>query len=212
MFEADDNGDLGADQIKSTDGVDKLLADNDKTAQDSILSIQKNLTEYNSKRLALETVFKTMTKDESDFAISNGLSGKIWDDKYLDDQLTAKVYSNKRETTSFLRNPYLKNYEAVFKLKRIFDRIEVALEKDRTSLSKLRSQNTTLGDRLANTTNLSVKKEIQSQIDQNTAKINEINKTIASNEKERLLAKERYDTKLSNFKKLMLEEEKKLTK
>lgn len=207
FLEADE---LGADGINPTSGVDELIDKNDKMSGVVDGSIQKILTEYRSKKIALETIFKTMEKDEASYASSGGTAGKIWDDKYLDDQLTLKVYSNKRETSTFLRNPYLKNYESVYKLKRIFDRIDVALEKDKRSLSRLKEQNNTQKESLASTSNIAVQNSIKVQIEQNNAKISELNKTISSNEKERILAKDNFETKLSNFKKLMIEEEKKL--
>lgn len=208
LFREEVEDDLGADKIKSIDTSD-VLQNADKTEKKVDDSVMKNVAEYKAMRLRLEDVFKKLENDEKEYTETNGASGKIWDDAYLEDQLTKNVYRNKRETISFTKNPFLKNYESVFKLKRIFDRVERSLQKDRDSLDKLKTKNTELNDRLVNTTNPSLKKSIQDQISDNTKKMTELNQNISSNLRERTYAKERYDIKLSNFKKLMIEEEKK---
>lgn len=208
MFEADE---LKSDDIKPTPGTDELISKNDKLSGMGDDSIQKNLLEYKSKKTALETVFSTMEKEEGDYVNSGGVTGRIWDDKYLDDQLTSKVYSNKRETSTYMRNPYLKSYESVYKLKRIYDKIELALLKDKNSMNKLKDQNNSHRDIISNS-NASTQKTINTQIEENNLKITELNKKIISNSKQAKLAKDSFDEKLSNFKNLMIEEEKKLKK
>lgn len=179
-------------EVKETEGADDLVKDNDKTNQDSLDIIQKDLAWYRAKRLVMENIFKDLDKEESE----------------INADLQKNVYKNERDMKK--RNRYLKELEAVYTLKRKADKLSLQIETDKGRVDKINKQLNDLKDRFNQLDDTAQKAKVSESIEKSRTYLNTLNQTILYNKSEYAKIDKNYKTKKTNFEAMMKLEEQKI--
>jgi uncharacterized coiled-coil protein SlyX len=179
-------------EVKETEGADDLVKDNDKTNQDSLDIIQKDLAWYRAKRLVMENIFKDLDKEESE----------------INADLQKNVYKNERDMKK--RNRYLKELEAVYTLKRKADKLSLQIETDKGRVDKINKQLNDLKDRFNQLDDTAQKAKVSESIEKSRTYLNTLNQTILYNKSEYAKIDKNYKTKKTNFEAMMKIEEQKI--
>jgi predicted nucleic acid-binding Zn-ribbon protein len=176
-------------------GDDVELSDNnDKLNQESLKMIQKDISEFKSKKGVLEDIFKDVDKSDTD----------------IEDELLSKVYSNKKNVDE--RNKYLKSLEGVYRLKRSVDKISMAIEDDNSKKLRTEKQLNELRDRFNEVDNESQKAKISDQIEKSRDYLKRINDNISENKKKYSEMDKKWDEKKKEFENMMKIEEERIKK
>jgi hypothetical protein len=180
-----------SDDINSTEET-SLIDDNDKTNQESLDLIQKDLSEFGSKKGVVEDILSDMEKNDSQ----------------IDSELQQKVFNNQREDSK--RNKYLRMLVSLHKLKRRTDKLALAIETDVEKKSEVQKQISDLIERFNQLENPSQKVKVDSQRKKSEEYLKELNLKINDNKKELALSEKNYDKKKEDFEKQMKIEEEKI--
>ena len=179
-------------EVKEVEGADDLVKDNDKTNQDSLDIIQKDLAWYRAKRLVMENIFKDLDKEESE----------------INADLQKNVYKNERDMKK--RNRYLKELEAVYTLKRKADKLSLQIETDKGRVDEINKQLNDLKDRFNQLDDTAQKAKVSESIEKSRTYLNTLNQTILYNKSEYAKIDKNYKTKKTNFEAMMKIEEQKI--
>jgi len=180
-----------SDDITSTEET-SLIDDNEKTNQESLDLIQKDLSEFRSKKGVVEDILSDMEKNDSQ----------------IDSELQQKVFNNQREDSK--RNKYLRMLVSLYKLKRRTDKLALAIETDVEKKSEVQKQISDLIERFNQLENPSQKVKVDSQRKKSEEYLKELNLKINDNKKELALSEKNYDKKKEDFEKQMKIEEEKI--
>jgi hypothetical protein len=180
-----------SDDITSTEET-SLIDDNEKTNQESLDLIQKDLSEFRSKKGVVEDILSDMEKNDSQ----------------IDSELQQKVFNNQREDSK--RNKYLRMLVSLYKLKRRTDKLALAIEADVEKKSEVQKQISDLIERFNQLENPSQKVKVDSQRKKSEEYLKELNLKINDNKKELALSEKNYDKKKEDFEKQMKIEEEKI--
>lgn len=179
--------------FKEADSTDStLLSDNDKINQDSLKSIQSDISFFKSKKQVMIDTFKDINTSDED----------------INKNLQSNVYNNEKDVKK--RNKYLVEYEGIFRLKRSVDKLSISIENSNGSLSTAKQQLGELTSRFNQVSDESQKSTISAQIEKTRNYVNTVNKTIIDSKKEFSLADKNYQTKIKNFESMMKLEESKI--
>jgi len=180
-----------SDDITSTEET-SLIDDNEKTNKESLDLIQKDLSEFRSKKGVVEDILSDMEKNDSQ----------------IDSELQQKVFSNQKEDSK--RNKYLRMLVSLYKLKRRTDKLSLAIETDIGKKSEVQKQISDLIERFNQLENPSQKVKVDSQRKKSEEYLKELNLKINDNKKELALSEKNYDKKKEDFEKQMKIEEEKI--
>ena len=180
-----------SDDITSTEET-SLIGDNEKTNQESLNLIQKDLSEFRSKKGVVEDILSDMDKNDSQ----------------IDSELQQKVFNNQREDSK--RNKYLRMLVSLYKLKRRTDKLALAIETDVEKKSEVQKQISDLIERFNQLENPSQKVKVDSQRKKSEEYLKELNLKINDNKKELALSEKNYEKKKEDFEKQMQIEEEKI--
>ena len=180
-----------SDDITSTEET-SLIDDNEKTNQESLNLIQKDLSEFRSKKGVVEDILSDMEKNDSQ----------------IDSELQQKVFNNQREDSK--RNKYLRMLVSLYKLKRRTDKLALAIETDVEKKSEVQKQISDLIERFNQLENPSQKVKVDSQRKKSEEYLKELNLKINDNKKELALSEKNYEKKKEDFEKQMQIEEEKI--
>lgn len=180
-----------SDDITSTEET-SLIDDNEKTNQESLDLIQKDLSEFMSKKGVVEDILSDMEKNDSQ----------------IDSELQQKVFNNQREDSK--RNKYLRMLVSLYKLKRRTDKLALAIETDIGKKSEVQKQISDLIERFNQLENPSQKVKVDSQRKKSEEYLKELNQKINDNKKELALSEKNYEKKKEDFEKQMQIEEEKI--
>jgi len=180
-----------SDDITSTEET-SLIDDNEKTNQESLDLIQKDLSEFRSKKGVVEDILSDMEKNDSQ----------------IDSELQQKVFNNQREDSK--RNKYLRMLVSLYKLKRRTDKLALAIETDIGKKSEVQKQISDLIERFNQLENSSQKVKVDSQRKKSEEYLKELNLKINDNKKELALSEKNYEKKKEDFEKQMQIEEEKI--
>jgi hypothetical protein len=180
-----------SDDITSTEET-SLIDDNEKTNQESLDLIQKDLSEFRSKKGVVEDILSDMEKNDSQ----------------IDSELQQKVFNNQREDSK--RNKYLRMLVSLYKLKRRTDKLALAIETDLGKKSEVQKQISDLIERFNQLENPSQKVKVDSQRNKSEEYLKELNQKINDNKKELALSEKNYEKKKEDFEKQMQIEEEKI--
>ena len=180
-----------SDDITSTEET-SLIDDNEKTNQESLNLIQKDLSEFRSKKGVVEDILSDMEKNDSQ----------------IDSELQQKVFNNQRDDSK--RNKYLRMLVSLYKLKRRTDKLALAIETDVEKKSEVQKQISDLIERFNQLENPSQKVKVDSQRKKSEEYLKELNLKINDNKKELALSEKNYEKKKEDFEKQMQIEEEKI--
>lgn len=183
---------LEADEIEETPGVEDLVSGNDKTNQDAIRSIQKDIEYYRSKKEVMENIFKDINKEDSK----------------INDELQRNIYKNERDMKK--RNRYLKELESVYILKRKADKISLQIETDMGRVDEINRQMNDLKDRFNQLDDKVQKSKVSERIEKSRDYLKKLNQTILANKSEYGKIDKNYQKKRDNFEAMMRAEEQKI--
>lgn len=183
---------LEADEIEETPGVEDLVSGNDKTNQDAIRSIQKDIEYYRSKKEVMENIFKDINKEDSK----------------INDELQKNIYKNERDMKK--RNRYLKELESVYILKRKADKISLQIETDMGRVDEINRQMNDLKDRFNQLDDKVQKSKVSERIEKSRDYLKKLNQTILVNKSEYGKIDKNYQKKRDNFEAMMRAEEQKI--
>ena len=173
-----------SDDITSTEET-SLIDDNEKTNQESLNLIQKDLSEFRSKKGVVEDILSDMEKNDSQ----------------IDSELHQKVFNNQRDDSK--RNKYLRMLVSLYKLKRRTDKLALAIETDVEKKSEVQKQISDLIERFNQLENPSQKVKVDSQRKKSEEYLKELNLKINDNKKELALSEKNYEKKKEDFEKQM---------
>ena len=173
-----------SDDITSTEET-SLIDDNEKTNQESLNLIQKDLSEFRSKKGVVEDILSDMEKNDSQ----------------IDSELQQKVFNNQRDDSK--RNKYLRMLVSLYKLKRRTDKLALAIETDVEKKSEVQKQISDLIERFNQLENPSQKVKVDSQRKKSEEYLKELNLKINDNKKELALSEKNYEKKKEDFEKQM---------
>jgi hypothetical protein len=191
LFEADE---LESDTINAVKPDDKLETDNKNANLEVLKQIQKSLAEYGQKKSTIDDIFRDTDSDDSK----------------IQSELEKKVYGSERDAKK--RNKYLTNYEALSRLKRIVDKINDSIAKDRSKRSEISNQISDLNDRLNDASGETQKEKINQQISKSKDFLKKIDMNITDNQRKLALSEKDYTSKKSDFDKQMKVEEERIKK
>ena len=191
LFEADE---LESDTINAVKPDDKLETDNKNANLEVLKQIQKSLAEYGQKKSTIDDIFRDTDSDDSK----------------IQTELEKKVYGSERDAKK--RNKYLTNYEALSRLKRIVDKINDSIAKDRSKRSEISNQISDLNDRLNDASGETQKEKINQQISKSKDFLKKIDMNITDNQRKLALSEKDYTSKKSDFDKQMKVEEERIKK
>ena len=179
-------------EIQETPGSDQLVSDNEKANQDSLDSIQKDLSWYRSKKAVMEEIFKDVNKEDSE----------------INAELQKNVYKNERDMKK--RNRYLKELESVYILKRKADKLSLQIETDCDRVDEVNKQLNDLKDRFNQLDDSAQKAKVSERIEKSRNYLKTLNQTILFNKSEYAKIDKNYKTKKTNFEAMMKTEEQKI--
>lgn len=185
---------LEQDEVNPLSDDTELSNNNDKVNQDSLKMVQVEISEFKSKKGVLEEIFKDVEKSDSD----------------IEDELLSKVYSNKKDVKD--RNKFLKGLEGVFRLKRLVDRISMAIEDDNSKKLRTEKQLNELRDRFNEVDSEKQKSKISDQIEKSRDYLKRINDNISENKKKYSEMDKRWNEKKREFESMMRTEEERIKK
>lgn len=191
LFEADE---IEADTINAVKPDDKLETDNKSANLEVLKQIQKSLAEYKQKKSTIDDIFRDADSDDSK----------------IQSELEKKVYGSERDVKK--RNKYLSNYEALSRLKRIVDKINDSIAKDRAKRSEISNQISDLEDRLNDANGEKQKENINQQISKSKDFLKKIDMNITDNQRKLALSEKNYADKKNDFDKQMKVEEERIQK
>jgi hypothetical protein len=191
LFEADE---LESDTINAVKPDDKLETDNKNANLEVLKQIQKSLAEYGQKKSTIDDIFRDTDSDDSK----------------IQTELEKKVYGSERDAKK--RNKYLTNYEALSRLKRIVDKINDSIAKDRSKRSEISNQISDLNDRLNDASGETQKEKINQQISKSKDFLKKIDMNITDNQRKLALSEKDYTSKKNDFDKQMKVEEERIKK
>lgn len=191
LFEADE---IEADTINVVKPDDKLETDNKSANLEVLKQIQKSLAEYKQKKSTIDDIFRDTDSDDSK----------------IQSELEKKVYGSERDVKK--RNKYLANYEALSRLKRIVDKIDDSIAKDRAKRSEISNQISDLEDRLNDANGEKQKENINQQISKSKDFLKKIDMNITDNQRKLALSEKNYADKKNDFDKQMKVEEERIQK
>jgi predicted nucleic acid-binding Zn-ribbon protein len=191
FLEQDETGPT-SDDVSATPTDDKLVAQNDKSNQQALDSIQKDLATFQSKKQAMMDAFKDITKD----------------DNTLNADLQKNVYDNQKDVKK--RNKYLQSLEGIYKMKRRVDKITQSITDDTAKKADVQKQINDLTDRFNDLSDDKQKVTISTQIEKSRNYLKQLSDTIMSNNKELSSSRKDYDTQRKDFETQMKTEAEKI--
>jgi chromosome segregation ATPase len=178
--------------IEETPGSDELVNDNEKTNQDALNSIQKDIAYYRSKKEVMENIFKDVNKQDSQ----------------INDELQKNIYKNERDMKK--RNRYLKELESVYTLKRKADKISLQIETDMERVDEINKQINDLKDRFNQLDDSVQKSKVSDRIEKSRDYLKKLNQTLLTNKSEYSKIDKNYQKKRDDFESMMRAEEQKI--
>ena len=178
--------------IEETPGSDELVSDNEKTNQDALNSIQKDIAYYRSKKEVMENIFKDVNKQDSQ----------------INDELQKNIYKNERDMKK--RNRYLKELESVYTLKRKADKISLQIETDMERVDEINKQINDLKDRFNQLDDSVQKSKVSDRIEKSRDYLKKLNQTLLTNKSEYSKIDKNYQKKRDDFESMMRAEEQKI--
>jgi predicted nucleic acid-binding Zn-ribbon protein len=178
--------------IEETPGSDELVNDNEKTNQDALNSIQKDIAYYRSKKEVMGNIFKDVNKQDSQ----------------INDELQKNIYKNERDMKK--RNRYLKELESVYTLKRKADKISLQIETDMERVDEINKQINDLKDRFNQLDDSVQKSKVSDRIEKSRDYLKKLNQTLLTNKSEYSKIDKNYQKKRDDFESMMRAEEQKI--
>ena len=188
LFEAE----LETDSIIPVEPDDKLEKDNKSVNLEVLNQIQKNISEYRQKKSIIDNIFKEIEMSDSE----------------IQSELETKVYNSERDVKK--RNKYLRNYESLCRLKRMVDKIQESIIKDKSKRIEMNKQILDLKDRLNDVDSEKQKDVLNQQISNSNNFIKKIDSNINSNQSKLSLAERNYADKKRDFDEQMKIEEQRI--
>jgi hypothetical protein len=188
LFEAE----LETDSIIPVEPDDKLEKDNKSVNLEVLNQIQKNISEYRQKKSIIDNIFKEIEMSDSE----------------IQSELENKVYNSERDVKK--RNKYLRNYESLCRLKRMVDKIQESIIKDKSKRIEMNKQILDLKDRLNDVDSEKQKDVLNQQISNSNNFIKKIDSNINSNQSKLSLAERNYTDKKRDFDEQMKIEEQRI--
>ena len=188
LFEAE----LETDSIIPVEPDDKLEKDNQSVNLEVLNQIQKNISEYRQKKSIIDNIFKEIEMSDSE----------------IQSELENKVYNSERDVKK--RNKYLRNYESLCRLKRMVDKIQESIIKDKSKRIEMNKQILDLKDRLNDVDSEKQKDVLNQQISNSNNFIKKIDSNINSNQSKLSLDERNYADKKRDFDEQMKIEEQRI--
>jgi hypothetical protein len=188
LFEAE----LETDSIIPVEPDDKLEKDNKSVNLEVLNQIQKNISEYRQKKSIIDNIFKEIEMSDSE----------------IQSELENKVYNSERDVKK--RNKYLRNYESLCRLKRMVDKIQESIIKDKSKRIEMNKQILDLKDRLNDVDSEKQKDVLNQQISNSNNFIKKIDSNINSNQSKLSLDERNYADKKRDFDEQMKIEEQRI--
>jgi len=185
---------LEQEEIQTAPEDKDLMDSNDKVDKETLNMIQKEISEFKSKKGVLEDIFKDIEKSDSD----------------IESELLSKVYSNKKDVKD--RNKYLRSLEGVYRLRRSVDKISLAIEDGNEKKLKTERQMVDLKDRFNQIDSESQKAKISEQIEKSKDYLKKVVDTISNNKKQYSVMDKKWDERKKEFESMMKSEEEKIKK
>ncbi len=187
FFEADEVEDT--QQTEITQQGEVLSAENQKTNDEALKQIQKDLAYYKSKVQVMLDIFKDSKKEESKLNL----------------ELQKKVYNNERDFKK--RNKYLVDLESLYRMKRQLDRTNLDVTENQNRKDEIQKQMNDLRDRFNQSEDETQKGKISDQIEKSRNYLKQLSDTVISKKKQASQIDKNYQQKRKNFETMMKTEE-----
>ena len=189
FFEADEAEVEDTQQTEITQQGEVLSAENQKTNDEALKQIQKDLAYYKSKVQVMLDIFKDSKKEESKLNL----------------ELQKKVYNNERDFKK--RNKYLVDLESLYRMKRQLDRTNLDVTENQNRKDEIQKQMNDLRDRFNQSDNETQKGKISDQIEKSRNYLKQLSDTVISKKKQASQIDKNYQQKRKNFETMMKTEE-----
>lgn len=189
FFEADEAEVEDTQQTEITQQGEVLSAENQKTNDEALKQIQKDLAYYKSKVQVMLDIFKDSKKEESKLNL----------------ELQKKVYNNERDFKK--RNKYLVDLESLYRMKRQLDKTNLDVTENQNRKGEIQKQMNDLRDRFNQSEDETQKGKISNQIEKSRNYLKQLSDTVISKKKQASQIDKNYQQKRKNFETMMKTEE-----